>query len=60
MKIAITSDSVIDLPQDLLNEYDIKVIPLNIMLGENEYKDNQITWCRKPRHDLWCFGDRLV
>ncbi len=43
MKIAITSDSVLDLPKELLEEYDIKVIPLNIMLGETEYKDNEIT-----------------
>ncbi len=43
MKIAITADSVIDLTADLLNEYDIKVLSLNILLGEDEYKDNQVT-----------------
>lgn len=43
MKIAITADSVIDLTVELLNEYDIKIIPLNILLGDVDYKDNQVS-----------------
>ena len=43
MKIAITADSVIDLTPQLINEYDIKIIPLNILLGDVDYKDNQVT-----------------
>ncbi len=43
MKIAITADSVVDLTVELLNEYDIKIVPLNILLGDVDYKDNQVT-----------------
>ena len=43
MKIAITADSVIDLTSQLISEYDIKIIPLNILLGDVDYKDNQVT-----------------
>ncbi len=43
MKIAITADSVIDLTAELLNEYDIKTMPLNILLGDVDYLDNQVT-----------------
>ena len=43
MKIAITSDSVIDLTKELLEKYDIKVLPLNILLGDDEYKDGEIS-----------------
>ena len=43
MKIAITADSVIDLTPQLINEYDIKILPLNILLGDVDYKDNQVT-----------------
>ena len=42
MKIAITADSVIDLTPQLINEYDIKIVPLNILLGDVDYKDNQV------------------
>ncbi len=43
MKIAITSDSVIDLTKELLEKYDITVLPLNILLGDDEYKDGEIS-----------------
>lgn len=43
MKIAITSDSTLDLSKELLEKYDIKVLPLNLLLGEEEYKDGDIT-----------------
>ena len=43
MKIAITSDSCIDLSKELLEKYDITVLPLNILLGDEEYKDGEIT-----------------
>ncbi len=43
MKIAITSDSVIDLSKELLEKYDIQVLPLNVLLGDEEYKDGEIT-----------------
>jgi DegV family protein with EDD domain len=43
MKIAITSDSVIDLTKELLEKYDIKTIPFNFLLGDEDYKDGDIT-----------------
>ena len=43
MKIAITSDSVIDLTPELLEKYNIKILPLKFLLGEDEYKDGEIT-----------------
>ncbi|MBO5927046.1 MAG: DegV family protein [Clostridia bacterium] len=43
MKIAITADSTIDLTPELLEKYDIKIVPLNILLGDTEYKDGEIT-----------------
>lgn len=43
MKIAITAESTIDLPKELLQKYDIQIIPYQVMLGETEYKDGEIT-----------------
>lgn len=40
MKIAITADSIIDLTPELLNKYDIKIIPLGILLGDTDYLDD--------------------
>ncbi len=40
MKIAITADSVIDLTPELLDKYDIKIVPLGILLGEEDYLDD--------------------
>lgn len=38
-KIKIIADSTCDLPEELLNRYDITIIPLNIIMDENEYQD---------------------
>ena len=43
MKIAITSDSTIDLTKELLQEYDIKILPLQFTLGDNVYRDGDLT-----------------
>ncbi len=43
MKIAITSDSVIDLSKELCEKYDIKVLPLKFLLGDDEYSDGDIS-----------------
>jgi len=43
MKIAITAESTIDLPKGLLEKYDIKTLPFSVILGDNEYKDGEIT-----------------
>ena len=37
--IKIIADSTADLPKELLEKYDIQVIPLSVTLGENTYKD---------------------
>jgi fatty acid-binding protein DegV len=37
--VKIISDSTCDLSQDLLERYDIAVLPLHILLGEKEYED---------------------
>ena len=38
-KISIITDSTSDLPQELIEEYGIKVIPLHVHLGQEEYLD---------------------
>lgn len=43
MKIAITAESTIDLPKEILEDYDIKTIPFSVILGGEEYKDGEIT-----------------
>lgn len=43
MKIAISAESTIDLPKILLEEYDIHTIPFQVLLGDNEYLDGEIT-----------------
>lgn len=37
--IKIISDSTADLPKELIEKYDIEVLPLLVTLGENSYKD---------------------
>ncbi len=43
MKIKITAESTIDLPKELLEEYNISTLPFTVILGDNEYKDGDIT-----------------
>ena len=43
MKIAITAESTVDLTKELLEKYDIKTLPFTVILGDNEYKDGEIT-----------------
>ncbi len=40
-KIKLISDSSCDLPDDLLQKYDIDLLPLYIIMGENSYKDGK-------------------
>ena len=42
MKIAITAESTIDLSKELLDKYDIKIIPFTVILGDKEFKDGEI------------------
>ncbi|HKL12811.1 MAG TPA: DegV family protein [Halanaerobiales bacterium] len=39
MKIGILTDSTCDLPQDLINKYNIEFVPLTVRIGEEQYKD---------------------
>ncbi len=39
MKIKLICDSLCDVPKDLVEKYDIDIIPLNIILGDKEYKE---------------------
>ncbi|MBR2323018.1 MAG: DegV family protein [Clostridia bacterium] len=40
MKLAITADSIIDLTPAILEKYDIKIVPLGILLGDDDYLDD--------------------
>ncbi|KXZ39299.1 EDD domain protein, DegV family [Alkalithermobacter thermoalcaliphilus JW-YL-7 = DSM 7308] len=37
--VKIVTDSVSDIPKDYLDKYDITVVPINIIIDENTYKD---------------------
>ena len=41
MKIAITAESTIDMPKDLLEKFDIKTLPYSILLGEDLQEDGE-------------------
>lgn len=42
MKILITAESTIDIPQNMLDEYNIKTVPFTVIMGEEEYADGTI------------------
>ncbi len=43
MKIAVSAESTIDLPKELLEEYSISTVPFTITLGDVTEKDGEIT-----------------
>ena len=43
MKICISAESTIDLPPELLNEFNIKTIPFTVLLGEKAALDGVVT-----------------
>lgn len=43
MKIAISSDSSLDLTKELVEKYDIHVVPFAIIMGEEQYYDGEVT-----------------
>ena len=43
MKIALCSESTLDLSKELIKKYDINVIPFAVLLGEDEHLDGEIT-----------------
>ena len=42
-KVKIISDSTCDLSPELTAKYDIDILPLHILLGENEFRDGKDT-----------------
>ena len=53
MKIAISAESTIDLPQELLDQYGIHVIPFTLIMGEQEGADGKIL-----PEDLFAYTER--
>ena len=41
--IAITAESTIDMSKELLEKFNIHTIPFNVIMGNDEYKDGEIT-----------------
>lgn len=41
MKIGILTDSTSDLPEEILKKYNINLIPLKVIIGEEHYKDKE-------------------
>lgn len=39
MKLKLICDSLCDVPRELVERYNIDIIPLNIIIGDNEYKE---------------------
>lgn len=54
IEILITADSTCDLPEHIVRENNIKIIPLSIMLGEDEYLDGVDV---KPK-DIYSYVDK--
>lgn len=44
MKIGISADSTCDLPKELVEKYDINIVPLYVNLGEEQYTEAEITY----------------
>lgn len=42
MKIAVTTESTVDLPKELLDQFNIRTVPFSILIGEQEFKDGEI------------------
>ena len=42
MKIAISAETTIDMPKDLLEKFDIKTVPFTVIMGEEEFLDGEI------------------
>lgn len=42
MKIAISAESTVDIQKELLDKYDISILPYGITLGDKEYLDGEI------------------
>ena len=53
MKIAISSDTAIDLPKNLLERFDIRTVPFTLVLGEETHLDGEIS-----PDDLFAYTDK--
>ena len=42
MKIAISAESTVDLPKELLQKFEISTIPFTVIMGEKEYLDGEV------------------
>lgn len=42
MKIAISAETTIDMPKELLKQYEIEVVPFTVIMGSEEYLDGEI------------------
>lgn len=42
MKIAISAETTIDMPKELLEKYNIHTVPFNILLGEDDRQDGEL------------------
>ncbi len=40
MKIAVSTESTCDLSKELIEKYDVKIIPYHVILGDEEYQDD--------------------
>ena len=40
--IAVSAESTIDMPEDLLNKFDIKTVPFTVIMGDKDYFDGKI------------------
>ena len=47
-KVGIVTDTISCLPQELINEYDIKVVPVGFTIDDKTFMDNEIT-----AEDFW-------
>lgn len=43
MKIAVTAESTVDMPKELLDKYDVKTLPFTVTLGENNLLDGEVS-----------------
>lgn len=43
MKIAISCESTVDLTKELINEFDVKIVPFQIFLGDKSFLDGEVS-----------------
>lgn len=53
-KYIISADSTVDITPELIAQYDVKIIPLTVILGESEYMDG-VTLCPD---DIYAYVDK--